>query len=119
MKMNSLMFSSSVRIRQIQLWRALEAVHISFLCVQFVWYLLYSNRTPPPPSERNIKDLNIELLAIISDLGGLMYHVLLVCPPIRNFLITVNLLLLSVFTLIWNQNPAIFSSFLHMILLIW
>lgn len=63
--------------------------------MQFVWYLLYSNRTPP-----NMKDLNIELLAIISDLGGLMYHVLLVCPPIRNFLITVNLLLLSVFTLI-------------------
>ena len=112
--MNSLMFSSSVRIRQIQLWRALEAVHISFLCVQFVWYLLYSNRIPP-----NMKDLNIELLAIISDLGGLMYHVLLVCPPIRNFLITVNLLLLSLFTLIWNHNPAIFSSCLHMILLIW
>ena len=112
--MNSLMFSSSVRIRQIQLWRALEAVHISFLCVQFVWYLLYSNRIPP-----NMKDLNIELLAIISDLGGLMYHVLLVCPPIRNFLITVNLLLLSLFTLIWNHNPAIFSSCLHMILSIW
>lgn len=118
MKMNSLMFSSSVRIRQIQSWRALEAVHFSFLCVQFVWYLLYSNRTPPP-SERNMKDLNIELLAIISDLGGLVYHVLLVYPPIRNFLFTVNLLLLSVFTLIWNQNPAIFSSCLHMILLIW
>ena len=92
--------------------------HFVFVCaVCLVSSLLKSN--PPPPSERNIKDLNIELLAIISDLGGLMYHVLLVCPPIRNFLITVNLLLLSVFTLIWNQNPAIFSSFLHMILLIW
>ena len=91
--------------------------HFVFVCaVCLVSSLLKSN---PPPSERNIKDLNIELLAIISDLGGLMYHVLLVCPPIRNFLITVNLLLLSVFTLIWNQNPAIFSSFLHVILLIW
>ena len=88
-----------------------------FVCaVCLVSSLLKSN---PPPSERNMKDLNIELLAIISDLGGLVYHVLLVYPPIRNFLFTVNLLLLSVFTLIWNQNPAIFSSCLHMILLIW
>ena len=87
--------------------------HFVFVCaVCLVSSLLKSN----PP---NMKDLNIELLAIISDLGGLMYHVLLVCPPIRNFLITVNLLLLSLFTLIWNHNPAIFSSCLHMILLIW
>ena len=94
-----------------------SCTHFVFVCaVCLVSSLLKSN---PPPSERNMKDLNIELLAIISDLGGLAYHVLLVCPPIRNFLFTVNLLLLSVFTLIWNHNPAIFSRCLHMILLIW
>lgn len=117
MKMNSLIFFFFSKNTANSIMASLGSCsHFVFVCaVCLVSSLLKSN----PPSERNMKDLNIELLAIISDLSGLVYHVLLVCPPIRKFLITVHLLLLSVFTLIWNHNPAIFSSCLHVILLIW
>lgn len=66
-----------------------------------------------------MKDLNIELLVIISDLGGFVYYVFFVCLLIRNFFFIVNFLFFLVFIFIWNYNLVIFLSCLYMILLIW